>query len=295
MRWRICKGTCWHVAHCNVTFWNRTFEVSCGRIGGCQKETTIGDRSFEKNVDRRTRRKSYHTPVEKEVDRGHFSRTKDNKISESILKQVFTTMFKQRSDYGTEYFEGNLQDMINQFDDTLKAFVWHVAFCAHHVFHFATLFQKLKVVKSRHHHCRFSLEKLSWFRGWQSLSTMSRVITLNKFMEWQIFRVPHFSFATFFTLPFFFYHLPHFFILPHLPFFLSLATFAPPTPQVRNAFFSFATFFTLLIFFYHLPRFSLCHVFHFATFSSLSRFQVCHVVVNVIFIIQLCFTFSIKK
>ena len=52
----------------------------------------------------------------------HYSRTKDNKISESILKHVFTTKFTHRSDYGIEYFEGDLQDMKNEFDDILTTF-----------------------------------------------------------------------------------------------------------------------------------------------------------------------------
>jgi hypothetical protein len=52
----------------------------------------------------------------------HYSRTKDNKISESILKHVFANKFTHRSDYGTEYFEGNFQDMKNEFDEILEMF-----------------------------------------------------------------------------------------------------------------------------------------------------------------------------
>ena len=52
----------------------------------------------------------------------HYQRTKDNKISESILKHVFGNKFTHRSDYGTEYFEGNFQDMKNEFDEILEMF-----------------------------------------------------------------------------------------------------------------------------------------------------------------------------
>lgn len=53
----------------------------------------------------------------------HLRNSKDDVCSESILKKKFMTHFKQRPEYGSEYFEGNLTDMKTIFDKIMKNFV----------------------------------------------------------------------------------------------------------------------------------------------------------------------------
>lgn len=47
-------------------------------------------------------------------------RTHDNVVAESHLKQIFSKKFIQRSDYGTEYFQGDVESMVK----TMSKFVW---------------------------------------------------------------------------------------------------------------------------------------------------------------------------
>ena len=53
----------------------------------------------------------------------HMRNSKDDICSESILKKKFMTHFKQRPEYGSEYFEGNLTDMKTIFDKIMRNFV----------------------------------------------------------------------------------------------------------------------------------------------------------------------------
>lgn len=53
----------------------------------------------------------------------HLRNSKDDICSESILKRKFLTHFKQRSEYGSEYFEGDLSDMKIVFDKIMRNFV----------------------------------------------------------------------------------------------------------------------------------------------------------------------------
>ena len=52
----------------------------------------------------------------------HCRKTTDQLLSEKILLKVFQSQFTQRLDLGTEYFEGDLSKMIQQFDNLLDTF-----------------------------------------------------------------------------------------------------------------------------------------------------------------------------
>lgn len=59
----------------------------------------------------------------------HLRNSKDDICSETILKRKFLTHFKQRSEYGSEYFEGDLSDMKIVFDKIMRNFVSLKKFC----------------------------------------------------------------------------------------------------------------------------------------------------------------------
>ena len=50
------------------------------------------------------------------------SETSDHVLTEDILIKAFQTQFVQRKDYGNEYFEGDIDDFIQMFDNGLYAF-----------------------------------------------------------------------------------------------------------------------------------------------------------------------------
>jgi hypothetical protein len=50
-------------------------------------------------------------------------KSSDDKISECLLKRNFANIFRQRKDYGSEYFEGEIQNMKIEFDNILDNFV----------------------------------------------------------------------------------------------------------------------------------------------------------------------------
>lgn len=50
-------------------------------------------------------------------------KSSDDKMSECLLKRNFANVFRQRKDYGSEYFEGEIQNMKTEFDNILDNFV----------------------------------------------------------------------------------------------------------------------------------------------------------------------------
>ena len=50
------------------------------------------------------------------------SDTSDHVLTEDILIKAFHTHFVQRKDYGNEYFEGDIDDFIQMFDNVLHAY-----------------------------------------------------------------------------------------------------------------------------------------------------------------------------
>ena len=53
----------------------------------------------------------------------HSRKSSDDKMSECLLKRNFANIFRQRKDYGSEYFEGEIQNMKIEFDTILDNFV----------------------------------------------------------------------------------------------------------------------------------------------------------------------------
>ena len=50
-------------------------------------------------------------------------KSSDDKMSECLLKRNFANVFRQRKDYGLEYFEGEIRNMKIEFDNILDNFI----------------------------------------------------------------------------------------------------------------------------------------------------------------------------